>query len=161
MLRLLKACPRKRFWLLVVFVLAAGLSFAIVFLNRLRSPFNQGLYDRITVGMTVEDLSTLIGVAPGCYDVSPNEKFVNMRDEGIITFGNKDYQEVEKEPAVHEFFSRQTGKPVAGFRKWVNDKEGIFILTEEDKVIGKMYVVSLTSFNRSNWLADLRRKIGL
>jgi hypothetical protein len=162
MLRFLKEGPRKWLWLVLVFLLAAGLSIAIVFLNKTRTPFNRGLYERITVGMAVADLSRLLDVAPGCYDVSPDEKFVNMRHEGVITFGDeRTFQEVEKETGILEYFSRQTGKPVAGLRKWVNDKEGIFILTKENNVIGKMYVVPLTAFNRNNWFADLRRKVGL
>src|SRR5262245_53899932 len=106
MLRMLKR-RRTRFWLVVLLALAAGLTFGVVFLRSLRSPFNQALYEQITLGMTLEDLTILVGASPGCYDVSLDEKFVNMRHEGKITFGNNDYQEVEKEPGVHDYFSRQ------------------------------------------------------
>src|SRR5262245_64776214 len=100
MVRMLKR-RRTRFWLVVVLVLAAGLTVGVAFVRSLRSPFNQGLYEQITLGMTLEELTTLAGVPPGCYDVSLDEKFVNMRHEGKITFGDNDCQEVVKAPGVH------------------------------------------------------------
>ena len=158
---ILRGHPRARFWLLVVFVLVGAITLTILCVYRLQSPFNQAVYDRIQLGMRVEEVTKIVGLPPGYYKVSSEEKFTNMRHEGMIAFGSEDYEEVETESAIYDIVSRESGKPVADFRKWVNDEDGIFVLTQEDKVIGKMYVVSLTSNNRRQWLSNLRRWLGL
>ena len=159
---ILKGHPRARFCLVVVFVLVCGISLTILWVLKLQSPFSQAVYNRIHLGMRVEQVTKIVGLPPGYYKVSPEEKFVNMRHEGIIVFGkSEEYEDVETESAIYDIVSRETGKPVAGFQKWVNDEDGILILTQEDKVIGKMYLVSLTSNNRRQWLSNLRRWLGL
>jgi len=37
-----------------VLAISAGITVALIWLNMLRSPFNQAVYDRIPIGMTVE-----------------------------------------------------------------------------------------------------------
>jgi hypothetical protein len=152
---------RIRFWLLSLLVLIAVTTLAVLWLDRLRSPFNEGVYNQVQIGMTLAEVTTLLNMPPGRYNVSPEEQFVNMRHEGKIAFGNREYDEVKKEPGVFDIVSRQTKTPVASFRTWANAENGIYVLTQEDKVIGKMHVVSLTSFNRANWLKDLRRWLRL
>jgi hypothetical protein len=152
---------RRKPWLLVGLTAVIGFLVAAVGLVALRSPFNQAQYDQIELGMTLDEVTAILGRPPGYYWVSPEEKFVNMRDKGTIAFGTKDYEEIERKLAVYDIVSRDTGQSVATLRKYVSDQNGVFLLTREDKVIGAMYVVSLTSFNRGAWLDRLRRKLGL
>jgi len=161
MRRILKDHPRARIWLLVVFVLGGGFALTIVLAVNLRSPFNQTVYDRIKLGMTVEEVTKIIGTAPGWYKVSREEMFVNSGQEGIEPFGTKDYEEVETEPGVFDIVYKKTGVPVARLRIWKNEEDGIFITTQEDKVVSKYYVRSITSFNRTLWWTNLRQRLGL
>jgi hypothetical protein len=159
---------RKAFWLVLVSVLSTVIILGIIFLQGFQSPFHLSVYEQVQLGMTLEEVTTILSVPPGRYNVSPREAFVNMRHEGKIAFGNQDYEEVEKESAVYDIISRKTGKPVAAFRTWANGEDGITVLTQENKVIGKMYLVSESSwnrgkryFNKKDWLTDLRRRLGL
>lgn len=160
---MLKDHRRAKLWLLVVSVLVAGVIAVFVFPYKFRSTplFNLATYDRIQVGMTLDEVSTIVGVPPGYYDVSPEEKFVNLNHAGKIAFGNQDYEEIETQTAVYDIVSRDTAKSVASLRKWANDENAIFVLTERDRVIGKMHCNSLTCFSRKNWLSDLRKRVGL
>ena len=94
----LKTHPRVRFWLLIGCVLLVGTALISIWLVNLRSPFNQAVYDRIQLGMTVEETTKIIGMSPGYYNVSREERFVNSGQEGIEPFGTKDYEEIETEP---------------------------------------------------------------
>ena len=115
--------------------------------------------------MATEEATTIIGLQPGYYQVSPTEQFVNMSHDSIFAFGTENYQEVEREPAVYDVISRKTNKPEMGLLKWVNSENGIFLIIQDGKVIGKMHVVSLTSFNRNasgrTWFSDLRNRLGI
>jgi hypothetical protein len=154
--------PRARLWLLVVvFVLFAGIASTWVYLVNLRSPFNQAVYDRIQLGMTVEEATKIVGMPPGYYKVSREERFVNSGQEGIEPFGTKDYEEIETEPGIFDIVSKKTGVPVASLRIWKNQDDGIFVVIQEDKVVSKYYVRSITAFDRSLWWTNLRRRLGL
>jgi hypothetical protein len=158
---ILKAHPRVRFWLLIGFVLLVGIVLISIWISNLRSPFSQVVYDRIQLGMTVEEATKIVGMPPGYYNVSREERFVNSGQEGIEPFGNKDYEEIEREPGIFDIVSKKTGVPVASLRIWKNQDDGIFVVIQEDKVVSKYYVRSITAFDRSLWWTNLRRRLGL
>src|SRR5438132_9367633 len=161
MYAILKAHPRVRFWLWIGFLLLVGIALISIWLVNLRSPFNQAVYNRIQLGMTVEEATKIVGMPPGYYNVSREEGFVNSGQEGIEPFGTKDYEEIETEPGIFDIVSKKTGVPVASLRIWKNQDDGIFVVIQEDKVVSKYYVRSITAFNRSLWWTNLRRRIGL
>ena len=163
MLRILQESHRA-YWVLVAMVLLAGVALSI-WLVRLRSPFNEAVYERIHLGMTLEEVTMIVDKPPGYYNVSPEENFLIIRHEGVIIFGEKNSWEVDPKSAVYDIVSEETGKPVAVFRKWVSGEDGIFVVTQEDKVIGKVYVASFTFYNRDyyrkRWLTRLGQRVGL
>jgi hypothetical protein len=142
-------------------MIGAGLTVVIGWISNSQSPFNHAVYDQIKMGMTVEEVTKIIGMPPGLYKVSREEMFVNQGEEGMYAFGTKDYEEVETEPGIFDILHKETGVPAGGLRVWKNQEDGIMVIIQEDQVICKFYVRSITSFNRSLWWTKLRRRLGL
>jgi hypothetical protein len=152
---------RVRLALLTVVVLAAALGVAAMCLFIFRSPINLSSFERIQLGMTIQEVTAIVRLPPGYYDVSPAEQFVLQEHEGKIAFGGQGHEEVETAPAEYDIRSRTTGQTVARLRKWANADNAIFIITKDERVIGKLHCDSLTSFNRWKFLRELRRRLGV
>jgi len=141
----MKRHPRARLWLLIIATLIALASVAILCFLGSASPINLAAFERIELGMTRDDVMKAIGARPGNYNVSPKEQFVLGEHRGTIVFLVTDYEEIERETAVYDIVSRKTGKPVARLWKWANEENAIFVITEDDKVIGKTHSFVLST----------------
>ena len=99
MRRMLTRNRQVRLGLLAAAVLAAAMGLATVCFLIFRSPINLGSFERIQLGMTIQEVTAVLGVPPGYYNVTPAEQFVVQEHEGTIAFGSKGYEEVETVPA--------------------------------------------------------------
>jgi len=151
---------RMKLGLLAVAVLVAGVIIGIVRTKLLQSPFNQA-YDRVELGMSVDEVTKILGMPPGYYQVSPSENFGPIKIEGTTTSSFKNFEGVERDAGVFDIVSRGTDKCLARLYKWDNAEDGIWIWTQDDIVIGKMYGRSRTFIERNQWWYQLRQRLGL
>ncbi len=125
-----------------------------------RSPLDQAAFDRVELGMPLDEVESALGVPPGkyCGNAPPDSiDSQTARGHEILLPGNS--VPVSAGPGAFDAVDRDSGRVTMRTRTWTDGAHVIGVAAVGGKVVKKVHATLIPAHKR--WLRRLRRWLGV